>query len=44
LSEHKQEIVSLFPHAGVKVISGTQHWLHAEKPDIFVGIVKRFLD
>jgi esterase len=43
LPEHKEKIVSLFPNAGVKVISGTQHWLHAEKPDIFVGIAKRFL-
>lgn len=43
LEEHRQLILSLFPRASVKVISGTHHWLHAEKPDIFVGIVKRFL-
>lgn len=43
LPEHRELIVSLFPHAGVKVISNTQHWLHAEKPDIFVGIARRFL-
>ncbi|MFT6101860.1 MAG: esterase [Candidatus Endobugula sp.] len=43
LPEHRESILSLFPHASVKVISGTQHWLHAEKPDIFVGIVRRFL-
>jgi esterase len=43
LPEHKGEIVNLFPNASVKIISGTHHWLHAEKPDIFVGIAKRFL-
>ncbi|MGS2717286.1 alpha/beta fold hydrolase [Eionea flava] len=43
LPEHRDAILSLFPNASVKVINGTQHWLHAEKPDIFVGIVKRFL-
>jgi esterase len=43
LPEHKEDIVNLFPYASVKVISGTHHWLHAEKPDIFVGIAKRFL-
>lgn len=43
LPEHRDAILKLFPHAGVKVINGTQHWLHAEKPDIFVGIIRRFL-
>lgn len=43
LPEHREPILSLFPKAGVKVISNTQHWLHAEKPDIFVGIARRFL-
>lgn len=43
LPEHKAPILALFPQAGVKVISGTHHWLHAEKPDIFVGIARRFL-
>jgi esterase len=43
LPEHRDAILNLFPHASVKVINGTNHWLHAEKPDIFVGIVKRFL-
>lgn len=43
LPEHREAILSLFPRASVKVINNTQHWLHAEKPDIFSGIVKRFL-
>ncbi len=43
LPEHRDQILSLFPNASVKVINDTRHWLHAEKPDIFAGIVKRFL-
>jgi len=43
LPEHKEAILALFPHASVKVIADTEHWLHAEKPDVFAGIVRRFL-
>ncbi len=43
LPEHQDAILTLFPNAGVKVISNTEHWLHAEKPDIFASIVRRFL-
>lgn len=43
LPEHRDAILALFPNAGVKVINGTDHWLHAQKPDIFVGIARRFL-
>lgn len=43
LPEHKEPILRLFPQASVKVINNTRHWLHAEKPDIFTGIVQRFL-
>lgn len=43
LSEHKEATLSLFPDACVKVINGTNHWLHAEKPSMFVSIVRRFL-
>jgi len=43
LPEHKESILKLFPNASVKVISKTNHWLHAEKPDIFAGIAQRFL-
>ena len=43
LPEHKQPILNLFPQAAVKIIHNTEHWLHAEKPDIFTGIAKRFL-
>ncbi len=43
LPEHRDMILNLFPNAGVKVMNNTNHWLHAEKPDIFAGIALRFL-
>lgn len=36
-------IAALFPGAQVRVLPGTGHWLHVEKPDVFNGIVQRFL-
>ncbi|RMF19570.1 MAG: alpha/beta fold hydrolase [Gammaproteobacteria bacterium] len=41
--EHRQTIARLFPKAELKVIPGTGHWLHAEKPKLFASIVDRFL-
>ncbi len=41
--EHRQATLALFPRAQVKVIEGTGHWLHAEKPAIFNKLVLRFL-
>ncbi|MBE0368280.1 alpha/beta fold hydrolase [Pseudoalteromonas aurantia] len=32
LAEHREAIVAIFPNATAKVIHGTGHWLHAEKP------------
>ena len=43
LPKYKEAILALFPNASVKVIADTEHWLHAEKPEVFAGIVKRFL-
>lgn len=43
LPEHKAQILSLFPQAQAKVIQGTGHWLHAEKPAAFTKLVKDFL-
>ncbi|CAM3785174.1 alpha/beta fold hydrolase [Parendozoicomonas haliclonae] len=43
LPEHKSVIGALFPNASLKVVSGVGHWLHAEKPELFNGIVERFL-
>ncbi len=43
LPEHRDQILTLFPHATVKVLEGTGHWLHAEKPQLFNRLVLRFL-
>lgn len=43
MPKHQESILALFPNAGVKVINNTDHWLHAEKPEIFAGLVQRFL-
>jgi esterase len=42
-SKHKDVILQLFPNASVKVIEGTGHWLHAEKPDTFATLCVDFL-
>lgn len=42
-SKHKDIILRLFPNASVKVIEGTGHWLHAEKPDTFATLCVDFL-
>lgn len=41
--KHQATIVQLFPNAKIKVISGTGHWLHSEKPDTFNRLVVQFL-
>ncbi|MGI5310287.1 alpha/beta fold hydrolase [Rheinheimera sp. WS51] len=43
LAEHKEQILAHFPQAKIKVIEGTGHWLHAEKPVIFSRLVQDFL-
>lgn len=43
LPEHQHQIQQLFPHSKAKVIMGTGHWLHAEKPVAFAKIVTDFL-
>jgi len=43
LPEHKESVTQLFPLAQVKIIQGTGHWLHAEKPAVFTKLVKDFL-
>lgn len=39
LPEHQKTIKRQFPEAKAKIIQGTGHWLHAEKPTIFNKIV-----
>ncbi|CAI3799344.1 alpha/beta fold hydrolase [Rheinheimera sp. MM224] len=43
LPEHQSLIQQLFPPSKAKVIMGTGHWLHAEKPVAFTKIVTDFL-
>lgn len=42
LAEHQPAVQALFPQSKAKIISGTGHWLHAEKPLIFNKIVVDF--
>lgn len=42
--EYKQKTMMLFPNTQLKIIPETSHWLHAEKPRIFIGICQRFLE
>lgn len=42
--EYKQKTMTLFPNTQLKIIPETSHWLHAEKPKIFIGICQRFLE
>lgn len=42
-TEFTPEVVKRFPRAEVKVLSGTAHWLHAEKPKLFAQLVQKFL-
>jgi len=41
--KHRDEIERLFPHAQLRIIQGTGHWLHAEKADSFAALCRRFL-
>lgn len=41
---HWSEIRRRFPAAVARVIGGTSHWLHAEKPDLVSATIRRFLE
>ncbi len=41
--KHRDDIRRLFPNADLRIITGTGHWLHAEKPDSFAALCRRFL-
>lgn len=43
IADYQGDILNHFPNASFKMIPDTGHWLHAEKPAPFVGLVKRFL-
>lgn len=42
-NKHRDTITRLFPRADLRIIEGTGHWLHAEKPDTFVALCRRFM-
>lgn len=43
LQKHIPRIKKLFPQSRIETIEGASHWLHAEKPEEFFHIVKKFL-
>jgi esterase len=42
-TEHRPAIRALFPAARFVTLKNAGHWLHAENPDGFVGVVEAFL-
>jgi esterase len=42
--QHWPAIKALFPAAVLKIMPDCSHWLHAQKPQLFNGIVQRFLE
>lgn len=44
LAQHRPSIIRYFPAAQAKIIEGTGHWLHAEKPAAFNRLVGNFLN
>lgn len=42
--KHRDTILFRFPKANVKIVPGTGHWLHAEKPDLIASIITRFIN
>ncbi|MEZ9132691.1 alpha/beta fold hydrolase [Vibrio breoganii] len=41
--EHQPEIMAQFPNAKAHVIANTGHWLHAEKPDMVLRVIRKFI-
>lgn len=42
-SEYREAVLALFPQAQLKLIAGAGHWPHAEKPELFMRTLQRFL-
>lgn len=40
---NQDSVETLFPKAEIKTIEKAGHWLHAEQPEAFCGVVKHFL-
>lgn len=43
LPEHRPVIRGLFPNARMAVLRDAGHWLHADNPEGFIGVVEAFL-
>lgn len=43
LAEHQPEVQARFSQAAVKIIHGTGHWLHSQKPVVFSKLASKFL-
>tara|TARA_R110000751_G_scaffold91266_3_gene178854 strand:- start:28328 stop:29047 length:720 start_codon:yes stop_codon:yes gene_type:complete len=43
LPEYRQAVLKLFPNSNYKMVNGTGHWLHAEKPELCGKIIASFL-
>ncbi|MBJ3814514.1 esterase [Shimwellia pseudoproteus] len=41
--EYREAILRQFPQAQARVIAGTGHWVHAEKPDTVLRVIRQFL-
>lgn len=44
VDQYEPEIFSRFPQAEVKSVEGAGHWLHAEKPQQVLALLRGFLD
>lgn len=40
---HQEAVLQRFPNAQLKIMSDAGHWLHAENPELFTNLVKRFI-
>ena len=43
-TDHRDAVQRYFPNAQLKVIPDAGHWLHAEKPELFARLCRRFLE
>lgn len=41
-SDYRQAITRRFPHAQLKIVPDTGHWLHAEKPELTATLIRKF--
>ena len=41
--QYRDEILNRFPKAQIKLVQGSGHWLHAEKPAVVSSIARKFL-